>query len=491
MKLQADQLAVFDQLLDAVVIVDGEGLIIYANEAGGLVFGKSLSRLVKKRHLQELATFDPPLTYNSTIETGQKFQPYREFSVKIDTSEKFLNLAYEQISIDGQSSFLIFIRDVTLERNLHEKYHKELAEKNKVLQLEMQQRVSLQLLTTELDRKIFEISCLLEFTQRTRLISDANHLFNEFIDFMIERYYLGGGFIIRENIVMDRVELNTVKGKAKRRLALNSFKELNDSTQTLKGQIQFNEITYFQPIPAQWKAIIDQVFSEEMSGILACPLGAQEASQGVVILAHTNLHHGLGEDDLKLTRSLISHVNVLLENTSLKHMSITDELTTLYNKRYFKISLTHEITKSINNEMPLSLLVFDIDHFKKFNDTYGHLTGDFVLKSVGQAIKQFCRGSDVAFRYGGEEFVVLLPNTPTDDAVICAERVRKGIETLKLAQDGNTFKVTVSIGVSTCPTFTTEGEELIRTADMALYAAKRGGRNNVKVYDPKGQENNQ
>ncbi len=484
MKLQSDQLSVFDQLLDAVVVVNMDGLIIYANEAGGILFGKSLSRIVKKRHLHEMAKFDPPLKFTSSLDDGQQFQPYREFTVTLDDAGKFLNLALEQIEVDGQISSLIFIRDVTLERNLHEKYHRELSEKNKVLQLEMQQRVSLQLLTTELDRKIFEISCLLEFTQRTRLISDANHLFNEFIDFMIERYYLGGGFIIKENMVMDRIELNTVKGRAKRRLALNSFKELNETTQTLKGKVRFTEITYFKPVPPDWKVVVDQVFSDEMSGLLICPLGNQEGGQGVVVLAHTSMHHGLNTEDLNLTRSLISHVNVLLENTSLKHMSITDELTGLYNKRYLKISLTHEMTKSINNQIPLSLLVFDIDHFKKFNDTYGHLTGDFVLKSVGQAIKQFCRVSDVAFRYGGEEFVVLLPSTPTEDAIICAERVRKGIEGLGLSQEKNEYKVTVSIGVSTCPTMTTESEELIKSADIALYAAKQAGRNNVKVFSP-------
>ncbi len=487
MKLQRNQLPIFDQFLDAVFVINKDGVVEYTNETGAFLFNRSISRIVNKKSILELARFEPELRLTSSLDDGNNFQPYREYIIRVDGQLKYVNLAVELLELDGSLGSLLLIRDVTLEKSLHEKYHKELYEKNKVLELEMQQRVSLQLLTTELDRKVFEISCLLEFTQRTRLISDANHLFNEFIDFMIERYYLGGGFIIKENFITNRVEIHTIKGKAKRRLALNSFRELNVLSQKFAGKLNFEEVEYLKPPSEDWRNLVNHVFTDDCSGMIICPLKQHENFRGAIVVAHSSAHHGLNAEDLNLTRSLLQHVNVLLENTSLKHLSITDELTGLYNKRYLKMCLTHELSKSVSGDMPLTALVFDIDFFKKFNDTYGHLIGDHVLTSVGQAIKNLCRVSDLAFRYGGEEFVVLLPNTNLEDALICAERVRSGIEKMEVNIDGKGLKITVSIGISGCPELTKDSEELIKTADIALYAAKQDGRNNVKTYSPNMQ----
>jgi diguanylate cyclase (GGDEF)-like protein len=162
----------------------------------------------------------------------------------------------------------------------------------------------------------------------------------------------------------------------------------------------------------------------------------------------------------------------LLEQT--ERAALTDGLTGLDNRRSFDIELAKRLDEARRTERPLSLCLMDIDHFKSFNDTFGHQAGDETLAAVAAAVRGTCRGSDLPARYGGEELALLLPGSGLDDAVEVAERVRQAVEAIELP----TRQVTVSIGVST-----TDGscsaELLIEASDRALYASKEGGRNRV------------
>lgn len=161
-----------------------------------------------------------------------------------------------------------------------------------------------------------------------------------------------------------------------------------------------------------------------------------------------------------------------------QYLSYTDKLTGLNNRDYFDTVLGAEILKSINNNTPLSLMMIDIDFFKKVNDTYGHQAGDSVLVTVSQILKKHSRDTDIPFRYGGEEMGIILPNSTAKEAEEYAQRIRKAIAEHRFFTDKN---ITVSIGIAEYKQNTTQ-ETLVKWADTALYDCKRKGRNCCRVY---------
>jgi diguanylate cyclase (GGDEF)-like protein len=159
-------------------------------------------------------------------------------------------------------------------------------------------------------------------------------------------------------------------------------------------------------------------------------------------------------------------------------MTIIDGLTGAHNKRYFLEFLEREIARCSRYGRPLSLLMFDIDHFKPINDTHGHLTGDYVLKEMSRRLLGRIRKEELLARYGGEEFVVVMPDTPLDVALTVAERLRQRIANEKVQlPGGEAIDVTVSLGVSSSASREDSGPLILKRADGALYSAKRQGRN--------------
>jgi diguanylate cyclase len=175
-------------------------------------------------------------------------------------------------------------------------------------------------------------------------------------------------------------------------------------------------------------------------------------------------------------------ISQLQENLELvRTESLTDPLTGLSNRKFFDQSLDQLITGATEHSEPLSLVMTDIDHFKVFNDTWGHLTGDQVLRLVAMSMKQNVKGQDIAARYGGEEFAVILPNTVLRSALTVADHIRRAVmskELLKRSTGQNLGRVTISLGVAQLRR-TDSAQSLIARADACLYAAKRNGRNRV------------
>ncbi len=170
-----------------------------------------------------------------------------------------------------------------------------------------------------------------------------------------------------------------------------------------------------------------------------------------------------------------------MTNKELQELSITDGLTELYNRRYMMDTLTNEVARAQRLEHNFSVLMIDIDYFKKFNDTYGHLAGDDLLVTVASVFKESIRSMDFAARYGGEEFLVMLPEHGADSAVEVAERIRTNIASATAGDKYGKDPVTVSIGVSTYPENGATPAALIASADAALYQGKERGRNQVVV----------
>ncbi len=185
---------------------------------------------------------------------------------------------------------------------------------------------------------------------------------------------------------------------------------------------------------------------------------------------------------------IIKYVNKSRDLEYTYKLATTDGLTGLYNHRYFQEQMRNNIENSKRYNACFSLLLIDIDFFKKFNDTYGHQAGDAVLKQVAQLLKKSVRSSDLVARYGGEEMAILLTNTDLDEAYITANKICKTIanKQFKLSED-ITVNVTISLGVATCPHHYDEPTEIIEFADQGLYVAKESGRNQVgkiKGYKP-------
>lgn len=169
---------------------------------------------------------------------------------------------------------------------------------------------------------------------------------------------------------------------------------------------------------------------------------------------------------------------------SMRQAAMRDRLTGIYNRGVFDDRLEAEIAFSARHGSPLSLLLFDVDHFKRFNDTFGHQAGDAVLIAVAEQVQKTVRTEDVLARYGGEEFAVIARDTPSDRALILGERIRRAIERAAVEHEGKILAVTASIGVATLSKQTPYDQEgLVSAADRSLYDAKQAGRNRVRHVD--------
>ena len=171
----------------------------------------------------------------------------------------------------------------------------------------------------------------------------------------------------------------------------------------------------------------------------------------------------------------------------LLELSLHDSLTNLYNRRYLDEALKRELILAKRGEYPVSLIMCDLDHFKKINDQHGHQAGDDVLKTFGALLKQHARASDICCRYGGEEFLLVLPQMTEQDAVERAELLRSTMAAVPVYHDGASILESASFGIATFPRDGDNGDRLIAAADDALYAAKAAGRNRVSVASRRGR----
>jgi diguanylate cyclase (GGDEF)-like protein len=205
--------------------------------------------------------------------------------------------------------------------------------------------------------------------------------------------------------------------------------------------------------------------------------------------ARTGIRHG--EEELsQLAHAFDDMANALQQREQkLQEQAISDPLTGLYNRRYLSEFLPRELARSGRNTTPVAVILIDLDHFKRVNDSFGHEAGDIVLTTVGNLLKSNVRGSDIACRYGGEEFALILPETGADSAARRADDIRLAIAALHLSHAGKSLgKITASFGLALFPDHAQDTDELLRAADVALYAAKGAGRNRVIVAQEREAE---
>lgn len=225
-----------------------------------------------------------------------------------------------------------------------------------------------------------------------------------------------------------------------------------------------------------------------MKAIASFPLKCAGQVVGVFNVAFLHPHQ-FSEDELRVLGLLADQAAVAIENARLyqeaQRLSITDGLTGLYNSRHFYAILKKEMTRVDRDDYTLALVLMDIDNFKAYNDTYGHLAGDDLLQDLARLVQAQIRESDLAFRYGGEEFALLLPEMTKLTAARLAERICASLAAheFTVKETGDTGHVTVSMGVALYPADATDERGFVYAADMAMYAAKAAGKNQVRVHD--------
>ena len=215
-------------------------------------------------------------------------------------------------------------------------------------------------------------------------------------------------------------------------------------------------------------------------GILHAQYNRSQSAKG------TEAFESLQQSQQRLAIAVAGHVGLSLASLqlreSLREQSIRDPLTGLYNRRFMQESLDRELLRAKRKGCPLSVVLLDIDHFKRFNDTFGHEAGDAVLSLVADTLRVHYRGEDVVCRYGGEEFAIILPEMDAEDAAKRSESLRVAAKTLRARHLGNVLDgITISIGIATYPAHASGAEELLRVADSSLYQSKAMGRDRITI----------
>jgi diguanylate cyclase (GGDEF)-like protein/PAS domain S-box-containing protein len=231
--------------------------------------------------------------------------------------------------------------------------------------------------------------------------------------------------------------------------------------------------------------------SASKTSYLCIPIMTQEGAVGILHLEPKESTRELSETALLLISSLVEQVGLSISNLklqeALRHQSIRDALTGIFNRRHLEETLEREIRRAARTDQPVGAIMFDLDHFKTFNDTFGHEAGDTVLRELGTFLARSTRAEDTPCRFGGEEFFMILPGADLEGARSRAERLRAGVRGLSVTHQGKLLgRITISVGVAGFPAHGQSVNELIAAADAALYEAKNAGRDRVVLAELAG-----
>jgi len=228
--------------------------------------------------------------------------------------------------------------------------------------------------------------------------------------------------------------------------------------------------------------VIENTAQRKVCSLISSPLLSQERLLGIIRL-DSPLSNVYTQEDLRLLDTIADSIAVAIENTKLlqeiKGWAITDSLTGCFNRNYFMERIKEELLINIKKKIALSLLMLDIDHFKKYNDKFGHIAGDIVLVELGRLLNKIIGTKGMVFRYGGEEFCILLPNTDKQTAITIAQKILEEVRKKVIYLRSHKTSVTVSIGIASSPQDTNLEDDLILKADYCLYQAKEKGRNRI------------
>lgn len=345
-------------------------------------------------------------------------------------------------------------------------------------------------LTSQYEKKIYDLEQLLEISRSLCTTLELPTLMESILYIsMAQMRVLGAGIFVLESLESNSFLLGSNYSGLEPNPEINY--EIPADSPIISKISSLNDVLTLDELQKEFPDNKNLDCISSLNPSLIVPLSLKNRINGILLLGE---RIAIDEDNAQFTeyeKNEISNIGSLaaiaINNASLVELSSTDMMTKLKLKYYFFNVLTDKLDSAFAQNSSLSVLMFDIDFFKKFNDTYGHACGDYVLQTVAKIIKNGIRSQDMASRYGGEEFTVMLNNTGKNEAMQVAERIRKNIEKNDFHYEDQHMKVTISIGVSVFSVDNnpvTTAKHLVEQADQALYISKRTGRNKVTYADP-------
>lgn len=340
----------------------------------------------------------------------------------------------------------------------------------------------------ELRIHLREISMLLQLNQVMNSTLEVGVMFDRTLNLL--RDFLGSS-----NLVLFLYQTETDELTARKVVGDEAIKYAGASFKLSEGvtgvAAQSKELLYVPDIDKEERYLHYKSTTRDQGSLVSAPIVAKERLLGVLNL-HKPEIEAFSETDLQLIRATTNQLAVAIENSQLyektRNLSNTDELTNIPNRRYFQTILRREFAHAQRFNSPFAVILIDIDYFKHYNDTFGHLNGDLALTRVATILLQNTRGIDLVARFGGEEFIILLSNTDKEGAYLVAEKLRNAVaaEEFHLAGVSNELppeKVSISLGIAAYPTDSSGLDTLVEKADRALYAAKAAGRNRTVCWN--------
>ena len=307
------------------------------------------------------------------------------------------------------------------------------------------------------------------------LVEKLFSLLSSFVEYHVAGIYFASPDDYAENIVyFDTLGRNLSKTLLSD-VSYDFFRKMEEH-KTIKN-------TKFEVVRMLLGKELDYNFSDLTSKIIIPLIFDKKLIGGICFYTRHDIDYSSFKYFDIMLSELLAIFKMKYQYTEKEFMSVLDGLTGLYNRRQFEISLEQEYNRTKRHPSDFSLAILDIDFFKKVNDTYGHQYGDYVLRTVADLMKQSFRKTDLLFRYGGEELIVMMPETNIEGASIPVQRLRRMVEDYEFDYNGVKSKVTVSIGLTTNYQSFTTSAEILKSADEALYKAKEGGRNRVVLYE--------
>ncbi len=391
-------------------------------------------------------------------------------------------LGYLATSLNGMVDELSSLHREKLSQGIiltlaqEERKYKEILEK-KNTEIEISNR--------ELKTHLAELSTLFQLNQAMISTLDLNVLFNRILKALQDVIHCDEIVLLLYNQGMEELEIRKVHGFDPERLKGVSFR-LDEGVTGMVARTL--EPVYIRDLANDSRTLGYKGRTHRRGSMISLPMTFKNHLVGVLNL-HKEGTNAFAESEINLAQALANQAAIAVENAQLfeltRDLSNTDELTGLANRRHFQEAFQRELAQAQRFPSHFSLIMADIDHFKAFNDNHGHLTGDVALKKVASIILLNTRGIDLVGRFGGEEFVILLPKTTKEGALAAAEKLRQSVEQEAFTGDrqGQTAaRLTLSLGVATFPTDSKDSYQLIDRADRALYRAKQAGRNQVQAW---------
>ncbi|EMY61491.1 sensor domain-containing diguanylate cyclase [Leptospira terpstrae] len=337
------------------------------------------------------------------------------------------------------------------------------------------------------EKKIYDQKQLLEISRALNSTLDYKYLIDAILNICLAQLQtLHAAMYLEPEIDLGlfKLEPQSIKGF-----------ELSSEEQNYEIKIDSPLIHYFEEKPKaitmdqilqmeSLKSIPDITYLRKMGAEILVPLNAKGKVNGLLVLGDKMTSEEFLEDEKEFMTTLANLAGIAVDNARLYELATVDMMTGLKIHHYFQTKLKEEMDRCRKKGTKLCLLFTDVDHFKRFNDTYGHQAGDVVLIEVAKQVIGAAQRHHIPARYGGEEFCLVMPGASEEEAMLKGEEIRKAVESMvvKNPNDGADLKVTLSVGVSSFRTTDRNNKDLIERADKALYQAKHSGRNRTICY---------